>query len=69
MMVGATSALLANEINVAQNVGFYIIAAMMLFGAFDQLRSAGVDVLKRDDLGQALNGVDGMGVEFGQRFA
>ncbi len=27
------SALLANDVNVAQNVGFYIIAAMMLFGA------------------------------------
>lgn len=29
-----TAALLAGEVNVAQNVGFYIIAAMMLVGAF-----------------------------------
>ena len=28
------AALLANDVNVAQNVGFYIIAAPMLYGAF-----------------------------------
>ena len=28
------TALLASDVNVAQNVGFYIIAAMMLWGAF-----------------------------------
>ena len=38
----SVAALLANDVNVAQNVGFYIIAAVMLYGAFRVVSTSNV---------------------------